>query len=273
MYRIAKKILGPILKRDERELRDISSPIIVVGMQRSGTSLVCQMLASAGVYFGEEEDLRVSDSMNPQGFYEHKDIFTFSRNFIKEAGFRHEMSIQSISFRPKTFLSRVKRFLTRRHMVRIIKKIGARQGVWGFKNFPIFLYGWKKYVNEPTLICVYRNPYAVLNSFMRAWDGGFFRADDVFSVWVRSNRDLLYHHAFTKNSCIISYDDLVDPLKRVRIMEHVSEMTGFKVEDLEKPIDTALNRSHKRVSSMQDKLSLPESVTQVWDELEKMKMQ
>ena len=46
--------------------------VVVVGMNRSGTSLICQGLERLGVSFGSP--LIEADRANPRGYYEHKDI-------------------------------------------------------------------------------------------------------------------------------------------------------------------------------------------------------
>ncbi|KAA9133384.1 glycosyltransferase [Marinihelvus fidelis] len=50
----------------------VSKPVVLVlGMHRSGTSLLCGLLESAGVYFGEPSDFMAPNEENPKGFREH----------------------------------------------------------------------------------------------------------------------------------------------------------------------------------------------------------
>ncbi len=46
--------------------------VVVVGMSRSGTSIVCQALERLGVSFGSP--LIKADEFNVRGYYEHKDL-------------------------------------------------------------------------------------------------------------------------------------------------------------------------------------------------------
>ena len=48
--------------------------IVVLGMHRSGTSLLCGMLELAGVYFGADNDFILTNEENPEGFRERKDV-------------------------------------------------------------------------------------------------------------------------------------------------------------------------------------------------------
>lgn len=45
--------------------------IVVLGMHRSGTSLLCTLLAHSGVFFGDEGQLIPPNEENPKGFWEH----------------------------------------------------------------------------------------------------------------------------------------------------------------------------------------------------------
>lgn len=61
--------------------------VLVVGMNRSGTSLLCQSLARLGVSFGSP--LIEGDEANPRGYYEHKDIVHHQTLYMHECCDRH----------------------------------------------------------------------------------------------------------------------------------------------------------------------------------------
>ena len=48
-----------------------SPPVAIVGMHRSGTSMVAKLLQQAGLFLGEEADLMPPAEENPEGFFEH----------------------------------------------------------------------------------------------------------------------------------------------------------------------------------------------------------
>ena len=48
-------------------MEPISTPIVVLGMHRSGTSALTGMLHSLGIHLGPEEDLKSPQKDNPQG--------------------------------------------------------------------------------------------------------------------------------------------------------------------------------------------------------------
>jgi hypothetical protein len=56
--------------------------IVVTGMHRSGTSLVCQLLGSVGVSFGDESDRFASDRWNPQGYFERRAVMDVNSRIV-----------------------------------------------------------------------------------------------------------------------------------------------------------------------------------------------
>ena len=56
--------------------------IIVLGMHRSGTSLVAQICRCVGGYLGEQNELLAATSANPDGFFENRDIVNINDNIL-----------------------------------------------------------------------------------------------------------------------------------------------------------------------------------------------
>ena len=59
-------------------MEPISTPIVVLGMHRSGTSALTGMLHSLGIHLGPEEDLKSPQKDNPQGFWENNTLVAVS---------------------------------------------------------------------------------------------------------------------------------------------------------------------------------------------------
>lgn len=59
----------------------MSPPVFVYGVSRSGTSMVCGVLAACGLDFGG--DLRPADQYNPRGYWEAKGGRTTLKRFLK----------------------------------------------------------------------------------------------------------------------------------------------------------------------------------------------
>lgn len=58
----------------------------VIGMFRSGTSLVSRLMNIAGVYLGEEDELKAADDSNRKGFWEHRGIIRMNTEIVAQFG-------------------------------------------------------------------------------------------------------------------------------------------------------------------------------------------
>src|SRR5215216_5042461 len=63
-----------------------SRPVAIVGMHRSGTSMVAKLLQQAGLYLGDEADLMPPAAENPEGFYEHLEFVRLNDEVLNVAG-------------------------------------------------------------------------------------------------------------------------------------------------------------------------------------------
>src|SRR5215218_8748145 len=61
-------------------------PVAIVGMHRSGTSMVAKLLKRAGVHLGDEADLMPPAEENPEGFYEHLQFVKLNDEVLNVAG-------------------------------------------------------------------------------------------------------------------------------------------------------------------------------------------
>jgi hypothetical protein len=66
--------------------RLLSQPVAIVGMHRSGTSMVAKLLQQAGLNLGDETDLMPPAEENPEGFYEHLEFVRLNDEVLNVAG-------------------------------------------------------------------------------------------------------------------------------------------------------------------------------------------
>src|SRR5215217_4843525 len=64
----------------------LSRPVAIVGMHRSGTSMVAKLLQQAGLHLGNQADLMPPAEENPEGFYEHLDFVRLNDEVLNAAG-------------------------------------------------------------------------------------------------------------------------------------------------------------------------------------------
>jgi Sulfotransferase family len=64
----------------------LSQPVAIVGMHRSGTSMVAKLLQQAGLNLGDDADLMPPAAENPEGFYEHLEFVRLNDEVLNIAG-------------------------------------------------------------------------------------------------------------------------------------------------------------------------------------------
>src|SRR5262245_20660483 len=63
-----------------------ASTICILGMHRSGTSLVARLMNLLGVCLGEETQLMPADAYNPRGFWEHGALVALNNQILARLG-------------------------------------------------------------------------------------------------------------------------------------------------------------------------------------------
>ena len=66
--------------------RHTAVAVPVVGMHRSGTSMVARMLEAGGVEFGDHAELAGPNEDNPLGFWEHEGFRGINEELLRRAG-------------------------------------------------------------------------------------------------------------------------------------------------------------------------------------------
>lgn len=65
---------------------ETSTGIIVLGMHRSGTSLLTRLLALSGAWLGEEDEISAKGPDNPTGFWEHSSVKLINQCLLEAVG-------------------------------------------------------------------------------------------------------------------------------------------------------------------------------------------
>jgi len=134
-----------------------SSPLIIAGFHRSGTSLVSNLLAEAGLFLGRE--LLGAAESNPYGHFEDKSVVAFHDRLLSKAGVDWQLR--------EPFLPRVEPF-----DYSWIFNHGVRNSVWpswGFKDprVCLFLPYWETVFPSMSVLYVYRSCVECVHSLKR----------------------------------------------------------------------------------------------------------
>lgn len=158
--------------------RDTSSaascrPILVLGVDRSGTSLLTNLVTRWGAHAGSEAELGPSDTFNPSGYFEHQPMQQLLSMLRREAG---------VTFFDPAFPSLLSNLATRGYKAEeaqdLIRHMEApgKPWVWKEPNFCLFLAFWQEILEDPIYLVTVRNPLHSARSYEKfmlpdAWRG------------------------------------------------------------------------------------------------------
>lgn len=222
---------------------------IIMGFQRSGTSLLANIAKTCGVFFGNQKELKGPLITNPKGFFEHKLVSLLSWKYLSQAGYTGNIDY-NVNLHTKNFWQAVRRLFTVRHMHRVLYKLSAQSKKWGLKNFPLFYYIWKDYLPKHKIIAIYRDPYVATHSFLNIFWPAKFTYEYGLSLWVQAQKDLIYHTSQTE-SILVRYEDLIDNKTNTEVIEKIIAFIGSgNVQDVKAVIDASLNRKKNETSQL-----------------------
>lgn len=217
----------------------VPAALCIVGMHRSGTSVVSSLLQSGGLDIGQR--LLGAGPGNVKGHFEDLDFFQLHVQILKSrkihsTGFTLQRDIPI----DKSHVRQARALIAERR----------RRGVpWGWKDprSTLFLDFWRQMLPEANFLILYRCPWDVIDSFVRRGDKAF-RTNPGFAVqlWSHYNRLLLdFHDRFPERClCVNSYQAVRSP---TLLLETLARNFGLHLGSVAELYDPSL--LHRRSSS------------------------
>jgi hypothetical protein len=149
----------------ESATRNTPTRIIVLGTERSGTSLVTEMVHRWGAYAGEPDKLTAAHEHNPQGQWEYEPLW----DFLVEVG----DFAQGVTWWDASFEARIK---AKRQLPELRSKAlelmaemerEGRPWVWKDPALCHFLPFWKPIWGDVAYVITVRHPYDIARSWQR----------------------------------------------------------------------------------------------------------
>jgi len=138
-------------------------PVVIVGMHRSGTSMVAKLLQQAGLHLGDESVLMPPAEENSEGFYEHLGFVSLNDEVLNAAGAGWDCPPPpGVDWTGATFDAF-------RGEARSLAAPLATAGAWGWKDprTSLTLPFWESAIGPLRTVVVVRNPLEVVTSLHR----------------------------------------------------------------------------------------------------------
>lgn len=159
-----------------------SKAICVLGMHRSGTSVIARAINLLGVYIGQESNLLPPQQDNPEGFWEHREIVKIHDEILNMLS----RTWYSTTPLPDKWWKSPEIGPFRNQLKKLIRREFINQELWGWKDprTCLLLPIWKDILDELNVELCYvipvRNPLDVSASLEKR-DG--FSRNESLSLW------------------------------------------------------------------------------------------
>jgi len=175
-----------------------SSPVLVAGMHRSGTSLASRMLEQLGVQLGS--DLIAADANNPDGYQEDRDLVAFHASCFQADLSNPISGWPDWGWDPQHSVSALGRHQWRAtaHALMQHRQPAHAERCWGWKDprSTMVLPFWREVNQSLQVLGIYRAPWDLSDALQRISHPEFRRhPEKILPLWATYNRRLLEYRA------------------------------------------------------------------------------
>src|SRR5262249_7406766 len=151
--------------------------VAIVGMHRSGTSMVTHALKLGGLYLGDEADLLAPGPENPDGYWENAQLVDVNDEVLSALGGGWE----ALPGGPSDWAADDRLGDVRGRAASILDRI-SRDGPWGWKDprTTVTLPFWRELADPLKIVLCIRNPLEVALSLQRR---GMFSYENALRLW------------------------------------------------------------------------------------------
>ena len=207
--------------------------VTVLGMHRSGTSLVTRLLNLMGVFLGSADDLIPADRHNERGYWEHTAIVSLNDEILHRCGGNWHQPprfVDGWAFDPDLASLRQS---ARSFVVGTFEN----QRIWGWKDprTCLTLPFWQTVVLPTHIVICLRNPLEVVHSIQKSHNLMFDHVSRLWLTYVSSS----FRYSQGVNRFVLFYEDLMqNPQRYITRLAHFIGRSDL-VED-KQWMDTAL---------------------------------
>jgi hypothetical protein len=191
----------------EGELTERPRPVCVLGVGRSGTSLVARTLNLLGVDLGREDTMLAASEVNPKGYWEQREAVELNGEILAALG----GDWWCPPARPAGWELGDDMAVFRDRISDLVDRYFAGSGRWGFKDprTTLTLPLWRSVVGEFDYVVCMRNPLEVVASAE-----GVSEAFDPVALWLYYGCEALRLTA-GRRRIFVFYEEWLDGADRV----------------------------------------------------------
>jgi hypothetical protein len=182
----------------------LGAVICILGMHRSGTSLLTNILNVLGVYLGPDAHLLAPSSSNPKGYWEHQQIIKINDEILNRLGGNwYALPEFAEGWESSLALEEL------RHLAHAtFMEDFASDKVWGWKDprTCLTLRFWQRITGPMKYVICLRNPIDVASSLKRR--DGFSTEQGVY-LWLIYLQRVIKETA-NEERLLVFYEDLLD---------------------------------------------------------------
>ncbi|HKV37726.1 MAG TPA: sulfotransferase, partial [Blastocatellia bacterium] len=178
--------------------------VCVLGMHRSGTSLVTRLLNLLGVYLGRGEHMMPALAENPRGFWEHSLLNNLNNEILRRLGGSwDEVPTLAAGWERAPELSDL-----RRKASLLIQETFGGASRWGWKDprNSLTLPFWRGLLPPVQYVVCLRNPIDTALSLQRRHPFSFEKCIDLWLAYVTAALE----HTASQSRIIVFYEDFMD---------------------------------------------------------------
>jgi len=177
--------------------------ICILGMHRSGTSVLARVLNLLGVYLGPPDRLMPAAPENPRGFWEHLDITRLNDALLGRLGGTalDPAPVEADPWDGPQFSD------LRQAAVALLRHDFADANMWGWKDprTCLTLPFWQRLLPPMRYVLTLRQPFAVVHSLERR---DRLTVEQALHLWL-SHVQLALRHTKEEPRCLVFYEDLL----------------------------------------------------------------
>jgi len=242
---------------------DGAMPVLVLGMHRSGTSVLARTLNLLGIAIGDNESLLPAHPTdNPSGYWERSDIVACHDEFLAAGGYSWS---RVAGFSAPDLGLAARQALEKRLRLSIAQlDRGGRPWLVKDPRLCLLVSQWLPLFDQIACVVAVRDPRDVAASILRERLRGAYTSNFLLALWEKYLRTLMADLA-GKRTLFVSYERLLaDPVRESARIKHA--LTELGVTGLHDPVskelgdfvNPALRRSggpaHSEMSDSQQRL-------------------